>query len=371
MNKKNKEYRKAIADAFVKSLKEDPQHWKQMWSCNMRPINGHTGRKYSGLNRLWLQHMMYEKNYDDPRFYTFKQVQDMGLEVKKGSKAAQVEFWSLYDPELLQTLNDSDAQEYERKGIIALHYSVFNGSQIEGLEQYEQPTLSDAALQEAFDEIVKNMGVEIFHDGSKSAHYDWFTDCINLPKRRSFKSQDSYNATVLHELVHATGAEHRLNRRHWTSENFSEEEYYAKEELVTALALCFMQSDLGFSFKAEHFNDQKACGVLTEREKALMKEIKSMQKGISFGSPFLYELGFTLEAEYFNDHKACVQKWIGMISENEEALMEAIKEAEMISDYILKVKMRKREIGSVLLRDDQFVFEPTDTKEDIGGDFDE
>ena len=96
-----------------------------------------------------------------------------------------------------------------------------------------------------------------------------------------------------------------------------------------------------------------------------------MQKGISFGAPFLYELGFTLESKYFNNHKACVQKWISVIGENEEALMEAIKEAERISDYILKTKMREKEIGSVMFRDDKFVFEPTDTEEDIGGDFDE
>ena len=113
MNKKTREYRKAIADAFVKSLTEDPQHWKQMWQGNMRPINGHTGRKYTGLNRFWLQHMMYEKNYDDPRFYTFKQVQDMGLKVKKGSKAVQVEFWSLYDPETKKTVSFSEAADYE------------------------------------------------------------------------------------------------------------------------------------------------------------------------------------------------------------------------------------------------------------------
>ena len=111
MSKKTKEYRKMIADAFVKSLQEDPIGWKKMWSCNMRPINGCTGRKYSGLNRLWLQYNIEERGFEDPRFYTFKQIQDMGMKLKKGSKAVQVEFWSLYDPELGKTLNDSDAEE--------------------------------------------------------------------------------------------------------------------------------------------------------------------------------------------------------------------------------------------------------------------
>ena len=301
MNKKTKEYRKAIADAFVKSLTEDPQHWKQMWQGNMRPINGHTGRKYSGLNRFWLQHMMYEKNYDDPRFYTFKQVQDMGLKVKKGSKAVQVEFWSLYDPETKKTVSFSEAADYEnaeqKLTILARYYSVFNGSQIEGLEKYEQPTLSDAAPQEVIDKIAQNMGVEILYDGGDSAYYHRLDDNIHLPQPQAFESQDAYNGTVLHELAHATGAEHRLNR---TKGKYFGDEQYAREELVAEIASCFAQNDLGF----------------------------------------------TLEEDHFNNHKAYVQSWVSEIREKEEALMEAIKEAQRASDYILEMSEKEKILNS-------------------------
>ena len=289
MNKKTKEYRKMIADEFIKSLQEDSLQWKKMWSGNMRPINGHTGRKYSGLNRLWLQHNMTQKSFDDPRFYTFKQVQDMGLKVKKGSKAVQVEFWSLYDPETKKTVDFSKAAEYEDEEkeltMIARYYSVFNGSQIEGLEKYEQHMLSDAAPQEEIDKIAANMGVEILYDGGDSAYYHRIDDNIHLPKPQAFESQDAYNATVLHELAHATGASNRLNR---TKGKYFGDEQYAREELVAEIASCFAQNDLGF----------------------------------------------TIESEHFNNHKAYVQGWISEISEKEEALMEAIKDAQSAADYL-------------------------------------
>lgn len=289
MNKKTKEYRKMIADEFIKSLQEDSLQWKKMWSGNMRPINGHTGRKYSGLNRLWLQYNMTEKNFDDPRFYTFKQVQDMGLKVKKGSKAVQVEFWSLYDPKTKKTVDFSKAAEYEDEEkeltMIARYYSVFNGSQIEGLEKYEQPMLSDAAPQEVIDKIAANMGVDILYDGGDSAYYHRIDDNIHLPKPQAFESQDAYNATVLHELAHATGASNRLNR---TKGKYFGDEQYAREELVAEIASCFAQNDLGFAIESEHFNN----------------------------------------------HKAYVQGWISEISEKEEALMEAIKDAQSAADYL-------------------------------------
>lgn len=287
MNEKTKEYRKEIAAAFIRSLEENPIEWKNMWSGFSVPLNGHTGRKYSGLNRLWLQYNMREQNIEDPRFYTFKQVQDMGLKVKKGSKAFKVEFWSLYDPETKMKVTPGSLTEEERERVIpvARRYSVFNGSQIEGLSEYVKPVLSDAKPQDVIDTIARNMGVDIVYDGGDEAFYRRSDDNIHLPNPESFKSQEAYNATVLHELAHATGASHRLNR---TIGKYFGDQDYAREKLVAEITSCFTQNDLGFS----------------------------------------------LEAEHFNNHKAYIQNWISVISEKEEALMEAIKDAQSAADYM-------------------------------------
>lgn len=301
MNSKTKEYRKMVADAFVKSLQEDPIGWRKMWSGSVRPENGHTGRKYTGLNRLWLQYNIEKRGFEDPRFYTFKQVQDMGLKVKKGSKAVQVEFWSLYDPELKKTVDFKDAKEYEEQGkelkTIARYYSVFNGNQIEGLEKYEFPKMSNAKPQEVIKNIAKNMGVKFLHDGMDQAFYRQGDDSIHLPLPERFLNQDSYNATALHELAHATGTLQRLNR---TQGKYFGDEPYAREELVAEIASCFSQNDLGLS----------------------------------------------LGEENFDNHKAYIQSWISEISEKEEALMEAIKEAQRASDYILEMSEKEKILNS-------------------------
>ena len=50
-----KEFRKNIADEFVNSLKEDPEHWQRKWSvAGMRPENCVTHMKYRGINRFFL-----------------------------------------------------------------------------------------------------------------------------------------------------------------------------------------------------------------------------------------------------------------------------------------------------------------------------
>lgn len=297
MSKKTKEYRKMIADAFVKSLQEDPIGWRKMWSGSIRPQNGHTGRKYTGLNRLWLQYNIERRGFEDPRFYTFKQVQDMGLKVKKGSKAVQVEFWSLYDPELKKTVDFKDAKEYEEQGkelkTIARYYSVFNGSQVEGLEKYEFPKLSDARSQEVIENIAKNMGVKFLHDGMDQAFYRQSDDSVHLPRAESFLDQESYNATALHELAHATGSPKRLNR---TQGKYFGDEPYAREELVAEITSCFSQNDLGLSVGDEHFDN----------------------------------------------HKAYIHSWISEISEKEEALIEAIKDAQAAADYILETSEKEK-----------------------------
>lgn len=50
-----KEFRKNIADEFVNSLKENPEHWQRKWSvAGMRPENCVTHTKYRGINRFYL-----------------------------------------------------------------------------------------------------------------------------------------------------------------------------------------------------------------------------------------------------------------------------------------------------------------------------
>jgi antirestriction protein ArdC len=83
-----------------------------------------------------------------------------------------------------------------------------------------------------------------------SAHYTPSTDTITMPDRERFfatttaSAEQNWYAILLHELVHWTGADHRLAR---TFGRRFGDEAYAMEELVAELGSAFLCGDLGLS----------------------------------------------------------------------------------------------------------------------------
>jgi antirestriction protein ArdC len=75
------------------------------------------------------------------------------------------------------------------------------------------------------------------------------TDTISLPTKTSFKDEASYYATALHEIIHWTGHNSRLNRL--TATKFGSSEY-AEEELVAELGAAFLCSELGIDGQTQH-----------------------------------------------------------------------------------------------------------------------
>ncbi|MGH6628762.1 MAG: zincin-like metallopeptidase domain-containing protein, partial [Burkholderiales bacterium] len=76
--------------------------------------------------------------------------------------------------------------------------------------------------------------------GTDRAYYAPAQDMIFMPHRRAFANSDDYCATELHELVHWTGAAHRLGRL----DHVTTAEEYAREELVAELGCAFLCADL-------------------------------------------------------------------------------------------------------------------------------
>ena len=50
------------------------------------------------------------------------------------------------------------------------------------------------------------------HQEGDRAYYNKAQDRVVLPEPSQFSGQTGYSNTALHEIGHATGAEHRLNR---------------------------------------------------------------------------------------------------------------------------------------------------------------
>lgn len=87
MNQKTIDYREQVAEEFVKSLEEDPLHWKKTWNTGARgiPVNAANNRRYSGINNFYLRLLMVNNQWQDPRFATFNQIKNAGWHLQKGA----------------------------------------------------------------------------------------------------------------------------------------------------------------------------------------------------------------------------------------------------------------------------------------------
>lgn len=303
MNDKTREYRQKIADAFISSLQESPGHWKQQWSTlNVMPQNAVTGRKYNGINRLYLTHMAYVKGYGDPRWCTFKQLKDQQWHLAKGSKGVQVEYWMPYDKELHKIVSwdafnkSAPADQSKKYSLCPKYFTVFNASQIEGVPPLPEPERRDIKPSEVIDKISRSMGVIITNTGDK-AFYMPVLDSVYLPPPEVFTSNYAYNATALHELSHATGHPDRLNRN--LSGEFGSPSY-AYEELIAEISSCFMSAELPVEQTPEHVENHKAyvqnwIQEIEKQPEMLMKAIKEAEKAATF---LEYHAGLASDKEF-------------------------------------------------------------------------
>ena len=79
-------------------MENDPGAWQKGWfSFSHIPENGATGKRYRGLNVLFLYGAAKKKGFEDPRWVTYNQAPDLGATIKGGEKASSVFFYREYD----------------------------------------------------------------------------------------------------------------------------------------------------------------------------------------------------------------------------------------------------------------------------------
>lgn len=279
-----------LAEEFVTLLETEQLEWKKGWSgISARPYNPVTGTVYHGVNRFRLLLTAQALGYQDPRWCTFHQIQQNNWRLKSGKgQSSRVEIWMPYDRELKKWITWEEFREQggitERYCLRTKSYPVFNGDMIEGIPQLEV-TLQEVDPVELVDTISDSMQVPIVYHETDRAFYRPSEDRIYLPNREQFFSTYDYASTALHELAHATGAAHRLNRKLTGS---TSQESYAQEELVAEITSCFLSSELPVKQTEEHIRN----------------------------------------------HQAYVQSWIRQIREKPESLIRAIQSAEQASNYL-------------------------------------
>ena len=231
----NKIYQQ-VTDRIIAELERGATPWIKPWTTfasGGEDQNIISKKPYNGINRV----ILGMSGFSSSKWASFKQWQSLGATVRKGEKGTMIVF---YSPIKKESINPTNGQLESSAYHCLKSYFVFNADQVEGIE-IEKPAITEKPFIDvpALEKRVIDTGAIINH-GSTSAFYRRDSDSIHLPNKGAFKSESDYYATLLHELVHWSGASFRLDR---TKGKRFADTAYAFEELVAELGAAFLCQD--------------------------------------------------------------------------------------------------------------------------------
>lgn len=277
-----------VTNSILESLEKGVRPWMKPWHSEhldgriSRPLRSN-GQKYSGINILTLWIAAELQGYVSPYWLTFRQAQSLGANVKKGEHGSPV----VYAATFQKIERTESGNEVEQEIPFLKQYTVFNAEQVEGLPDhfYAMTTPPTKTIEriERVDQFFANTQADVRVGGDR-AYYSIDADSIRMPPLEAFRDAESHAATLAHETVHWTRAEHRLNRdfgrQKWGDEG------YAMEELVAELGSAFLCADL------------------------------------------------QITPEVREDHAAYIQSWITVLQNNRKAVFTAASYASKAVDYL-------------------------------------
>lgn len=235
-----------VLASIVADIERGADTYQMPWHATAAPFvlptNVTTGDAYRGLNVLALWTATHKRTYSTSSWATYRQWASIGAQVRKGERGTACVKWK-------QLPDQAESGELRR---VPLGFIVFNADQVDG---YAAPnverTPNGVETYGAADMIIAGSGIAIEHSGQR-AFYRPSTDTVVLPEQWRFRATDAgsattaYYATALHELTHATGAKHRLDRDTLTRYG-ADLAVRAAEELIAELGAAFCCARLGLT----------------------------------------------------------------------------------------------------------------------------
>lgn len=246
----------AVTEQIIAAIEAGAGEWQMPWHRSggslARPVNVATGKAYRGINVLALWVAAEARGFGHNLWGTYRQWQSAGGQVRKGEKGSLVVFYKEFT--VTDESGEADDDGFTSAGgkrLFARASTVFNAAQVDGWTAPEvdehEPVEFDPIVEA--DRFVTGTGADIRHGGDR-AFYRPAGDFIQMPPRDTFTGTDTstpveaYYSTLLHELVHLSGAKHRLDRQF--GKRFGDQAY-AAEELVAELGAAFLCADLEVS----------------------------------------------------------------------------------------------------------------------------
>ena len=224
------------------------KEWKTKRGTNVFPMNGISKKRYEGINFFLLS--MHD--YVNPYWLTYKQVEQLGGNVRKGEKSTMIVFWKLNE---YTKTNEATQQDEVKKVPILRYYNVFNVEQCENItieaDKVPEVEYNDNQKIEIAQNIVDSYQTReaINYDIKESdrAYYRPSTDSITMPLIGQFNSSQAFYSTFFHEISHSTGHQKRLNRKEVVETTYFGSCDYGTEELTAELTSAFICAEIGIS----------------------------------------------------------------------------------------------------------------------------
>tara|TARA_B110000503_G_scaffold16215_1_gene23058 strand:- start:619 stop:4041 length:3423 start_codon:yes stop_codon:yes gene_type:complete len=258
---KNRPWRKPYKDGF------------EFTGGSSLPRNPFSKHIYSGTNSFVLRMIGNMRGYTDPRWMTYNQALEMKAQVRKGAKGV-----TLMAPRGFPKKDDNGKPILNSKGqpvqgIYFTTFTVFNVADIDGLDLPDDTaTTTDMTPLEAqnfiLDRYKKSMEAKGLatpkvvysyvgeygdhFSSSRSPNWSPGSDVVTLPQESQFTTPEEWFETLMHELVHSTGMQARLDRSDITNNYATDPAARGLEELIAEMGAATLGEMFGVNYDIEN-----------------------------------------------------------------------------------------------------------------------
>ena len=276
-----------ITTKIIAELEAGRVPWVQPWGTAAAkaplamPKNAATRRFYSGVNVLILWGSVIEHAFPVQGWLTFRQALSLGGNVRKGERGTTVVYADRFIPDDEKKRSRETGEEAQVIPFLK-RFTVFNLAQCEGLPEnlvVVAPPPEPGLIEPKVEALVKATGID-FRIGGSRAFYMPSEDYVQVPPPQAYFEPVNWHRTALHELGHASGAPHRLNRD--LSGSFGSKKY-AFEELVAEMNSAFCCASLGITPTVRHADYIGSwLTVLREDDRAIVRAASAASKAADF-----------------------------------------------------------------------------------------
>jgi antirestriction protein ArdC len=240
----------SVTESIIQAIEAGAGTFTMPWhgpaASITKPENAHTRMEYHGVNVVALWAHACLRGFESGFWASYKQWQQSGAQVRRGERGTPIVFFKPLD---LEGDVDEEVDPHSGRRLVARTSRVFNADQVTGWQPPVDRAASNPAERLASAEAFIAATCARITQGGTRAFYDVLEDAITVPECDRFKGSatstptEAYYATVLHELIHWTGADFRLDRKL----RYTSQEELAAEELIAEIGAAFLCADFGVS----------------------------------------------------------------------------------------------------------------------------